>query len=176
MRALPARFGTVACAPALVLVALLFVACGGDGEDIPPFPTLVGTPIPTVRIEPSPTPACDVDAPAQLPANFPPPAEILLPPDLVLSSAETTPHMRIVGRTVPPIAEGSDEQPAAVLSANLVLALRDRGWTGTFNPEGDGYDYDLTHPDGRTAHFNAQRVPGCPDVAQLTLDLYWITG
>ncbi len=156
----------------LTAAAAIALGCGGGGGDnVSDVPTLAGTPIPTAVIVPTATPVCPVDAPLPLPANIP--ADVPLPPDLKIMRIETTPHLIILGRTEPP--PNPEANPPVTLASSMAASFRDAGWTATRNFRVDGIDYTVTHPDGRTGHFNAHLAMGCALNADLTVELFWIT-
>lgn len=162
-------------AAGVATLALAAAACGGGdgGSDVVPFPTLAGSPIPTVAVEPTATAVCDAPAAGEIPASFP--ADVILPPGAVPEQIVTEPHLTIVFRVDPPQADR--QQPYAVLGDAMLDQLKLQGWTMILNQSADGADWDFTKPDGRRGHFNSIPYQGCADkgYAKLTLDLFWIT-
>ena len=165
------RHGGVVAALACALA--LAAACGSDsGDESSAIPTLAGTPIPAVVATPTATPVCDRAPAGNLPAL---PADVPIPPGAVAETVETSPHLRVVFRVVPPESTGG-RPPYTILVGALVDQFRANGWGLKFNDRVDGQDWDFSKPDGRTGHFNVMSYAGCTTAARLLLDLNWITG
>jgi hypothetical protein len=164
--------GNIARAWFIIAALSLATACGGNGSDTG-VPKLAGTRVPTAVIEPTATPVCQTESPLPTPATFP--GDLLLPDDFRISTVETTPHLRIVGTTQPPIDPGSTAGPPAITGSSMARVLSEVGFTSTRNADVDGIDYSFSAPDGRSGHFNVMPVAGCAGFVSLAIELFWVT-
>ena len=159
---------------ALGTVVLALAACGGGGKSgSNGQPKLVGTEIPTVSPVAATAASCVPPQPLALPANFP--TEITLPLDYVVWSIETTPHLRVVGRTTPP-ASPKNEVPKGVTADAVLREAAAGSWKLTLHDKLEALDYDFTLPDGRQGNFTSATAAGCPGQVILTFDAHWVTG
>lgn len=156
------------------ILAIAAAACsGGDGGgELSPFPTLVGTTIPTAVIEPSPTPVCDAPAAGELPAVFP--ADVPVPPDSVPEEIITEPHLTVVFRVDPPDSERA--QPYTVVGNAMFEQLRENGWGVELNQFEDGINWDFVKGENR-GNFSSLPYLGCLalGLVRLELSFFWIT-
>lgn len=160
----------------LVLSAAVTAACGSGSKKTAPGGglVLVGTVIPTAPPATLTPAVCKPPAALSLPANFP--ADFPVPPDFVVWSVETSPHLHVEGRASPPPA-ANGEPPKGVVANALVTRGTAMGWQFATRNHIDGQDYMFVTPDGRTGHFNANQAPaGCEGQVILVLDADWVTG
>jgi hypothetical protein len=162
---------------AVTLIVLAFAgaaltACGGDDETsaTTSTPVLRSSPIPSVEPVASPTAVCDPPAQATLPANFP--TDVPVPPEYKVDGVETTPHLRVLGRALPP--------PAGVAYALVFEELHRRmiatGWDTSRASRVDGARIDFNwEEDGRAGFFHAIPVEGCVQEVHLIYEFFWIT-
>ncbi len=156
------------------LLVMLSAACGGGGKSANNgAPVLAGTEIPTVSPVPATVASCAPPQQLALPANFP--REITVPPDYVIWSVETTPHLRVVGRVTPP-ASPTSEVPKGVVADAILAEATAGGWQLRLHQGPEALDYDFTLPDGREGNFTSGTAPGCPGQVILTFDANWVTG
>lgn len=158
------------CAVAALAIA---AACGGGGDDdVSPIPTLAGTAIPSVTVQPTATAVCDAPSAGPLPTSFP--ADVPVPPDAVPEQIVTDPHLTVVFRVAPPDVDRT--KPYAVVGEAMIDQLQARGWRVILNEQADGVDRDFTQ-DTRRGHFNSIPYIGCDEqgYVRLTMDLFWIT-
>lgn len=167
----PARLAMLAVALGFAL--LLFAACGTKTKDGPTLPTLAGTAIPTVSPVPPTAAICTPPEILSLPANIP--ADVTIPPDVVVFSVKTTPFLHLVLRVTPPSNLNINEPRHGVVANAILQRLTTLGWIPALNARVDGLDYTFKHTDGRTFHMNAISRKECGDQVQLTYDLPWIT-
>lgn len=154
-----------------VAVGAALAACGGGDDGNGSFPTLAGTPIPTAP-PPTPTTAvCTPPAPVEPPADFPP--DVIVPPDYEVWSVERTPHLRVTGRVTPPV---TDQAPHAAAAGGILSRMPGFGWMLSLEPRVEGLEYIFSHADGRVGRFNSHLVLGCPEQAEITYDIEWMTG
>ena len=163
----------------LVLAVFVAAGCGGGGKPAPQDGRIVlaGTEIPTVSPVPPvpPTPVvCSPPASLSMPANFP--RDFPVPPDFVVWSITTSPHLHVEGRVSPP--RSSNREPLKGIVANSIVTRgAAMGWKFAIRDHIDGQDYTFSTPDGRTGHFNANQAPfGCEGQVVLILDADWVTG
>jgi hypothetical protein len=152
--------------------AASIAACGGD--DTPALPTLAGTPIPTLFISPTPTPACGTSSPQPLPAAF---AENRVPsiPGWLIDRIETSPHLLVSG-IADPIVNPREPDPHVVVAGTMLDNLTDEGWSVS-QPQARVTAFEFTHPDGRAGAFSTERTDrACGTRVRLTIEMRWVTG
>jgi hypothetical protein len=154
---------------AIVAITIIVAACGGDDEpDGGGAPIIANSPIATVTPDPTLLPVCD---PAALPAPEGISDDVILPPDYLIESIETSPHLLLRGVVTPP-------ESGAVPPYELVaLAMRDNmielGWT-VRETRGAGKGYEFLKPDQRYGIFFARPLPDCEGRARFDIDFRWI--
>ena len=168
---MPVRLAMLAAA--LGFSVLLFAGCTTKTKNSPTIPTLSGTEIPTVSPVPATAAICTPPEILSLPANVP--ADVTVPPDIVVFSVKTTPFLHMVLRVTPPSNLNINEPRHGVVANAILQRLTTLGWTPQLNPRVDGLDYTFKHTDGRAFHLNAIPRKECGDQVQLTYDLPWIT-
>jgi hypothetical protein len=157
---------------AVCITALAFSACGGGDETdaTAGTPALRNTPIPTVVVEATATPVCDPPAASSMPANFP--ADVPVPPGYKVDAVETAPHLKVVGRVIPP--ESRTAAYGTVFQAILDNMIS-QGWSAQRESGGDGARISFQDNQGRTGRYSALPVLGCTREVELTYELDWIT-
>ena len=114
---------------------------------------------------------CEPDA---LPRPETLPAEVVLPPDLKITSVDTSPHMVIMGISTPPDV-GTGAPPYIVVANAMRDVYTELGWRVTrVRTEGEGYEFrDI---EGRNGAFYTRPFPGCEGRVDFTIEVRWLTG